>query len=62
MTPKFTCTPGRANSNIIDYKTKAGQALYKRVNKQINADSERKFALTSDGLLMFVGLLTGHYK
>ena len=44
------------------HKTKAGEALYKRETRSIYSYSEGKFALTSDGNIPSVGLLTDNEK
>ena len=61
-TPKFARTPGRVNLKIIDNKTKADEALNKRATRSLYSDSEGRFSLTSEGLISFVRLLTGHAK
>ena len=61
-TLKFACTPGRVNRKIIDCETKAGAALYKRAKILLYSNIGVKFALTSEVLLPFVGLLTGNAK
>ena len=62
MTLKFARTPGGVNRKIIDYETEAGEALYKRATRSLYSDSEGRFSLTSEGLIPFVRLLTGHAK
>ena len=62
MTPKFGHNPGCVNRKIINYKTKAGKVLYKRAIRSLYSDSEGNFALTSEVLLSFSRLLTGHLK
>ena len=59
-TPEFTLTSGHLNRKIIDYETKEGEALYKRSTRSLYSVSEGKFALTSDGILPFVGLIPGN--
>ena len=61
-TPNFTRTPGCVNPKIVIFKTKAGEVLYKRATMSLYPDSEVKFALTSEGLLTFAVLVTGHAK
>jgi hypothetical protein len=58
----FARAPGRVNRDIIDFTTKAGDALYKRATKPLFGDREDKFSLQGDDMLSFLDLVAVRAK
>ena len=55
MAPVFARNPAKVDRDVIDYKSKSGEALYtKQATKSLFGDSTDKFALDSADLIGFV--------
>ena len=52
--PVFARNPAKVDRDVIDYKSKSGEALYKQATKSLYGDSTDQFALDSAELLGFV--------
>jgi hypothetical protein len=62
MPVTFARAPGRVDRNIIDYKTKGGEALYKRATMSLYEDGEPKFSLKDEDMLSFLDLVSMRAK
>jgi hypothetical protein len=62
MTVTFARAPGRVDRNIVDYKSKGGEALNKRATMSLYEDGEPKLWLKDEDMLSFLDLVSMQAK